>query len=395
LHPAKGQIARSGRPDGWHDCLTDIVSRRSRLRRNRLPAVHHCQRIDRAAYAGGRSRETVMGREDLLEVRELLPLEGERDPDAFEIAEIEETESGEAEGEHEKTPEEPFDDAVQIYLKDIQKTNLLTAAEEKALAARIAQGDQAARALMITANLRLVVKMAKRYQRRGLPLLDLIEEGNLGLIKAVDRFKLSKECRFSTYATWWIRQCIERALANQVRTVRLPVHVSERLGKLARVTRELVGSLNREPTLPEVAQGLNADQAQVRDLLLFVKRTISLDQPMGDTSDFYLSDTIEDTSNVSIVETFENLSRYELIHKGLETLSATEKTVLKLRFGLEDQDPETLDTIGHRFGVTRERIRQIEYKSLEKLRIYIAECAPPLSFLEAQENMGLVPKPFL
>jgi RNA polymerase primary sigma factor len=269
-----------------------------------------------------------------------------------------------------KTPDDDayFDDAIKLYLRDIQKTKLLTAEDERELATRILTGDKAARDRMIESNLRLVVKIAKRYINRGLPFLDLIEEGNLGLIKAVERFKISKECRFSTYATWWIRQSIERALINQSRTIRLPVHVSDDINRMLRFSRDLMHKLNREPSVKEVSDAMNVDQAHIRRLLVLLKKTYSIERPMGENSDYFLSDTIEDTSTVSPAELFENLNRYGHVSEWFETLSETEKSILTLRFGLEDAEPQTLDTIGKQFGVTRERIRQIESKALEKLR---------------------------
>ncbi len=268
-----------------------------------------------------------------------------------------------------KVPEEEhFDDAIKLYLREIQKSKLLSADEEKELAKRIAKGEKQARDKMIESNLRLVVKIAKRYINRGLPFLDLIEEGNMGLIKAVERFKLSKECRFSTYATWWIRQSIERALVNQSRTIRLPVHVSDDINKMLRVTRELVQKLNREPTVKEVSAEMEVNAAYVRRLMVLLKKTYSIERPMGENNDYYLLDTIEDTSTVSPAELLEDLNKFELLSAWFENLSDSERRILALRFGLEDKEPQTLDTIGHSFGVTRERIRQIEAKSLEKLK---------------------------
>ncbi|NVO00582.1 MAG: sigma-70 family RNA polymerase sigma factor [Geobacteraceae bacterium] len=261
-----------------------------------------------------------------------------------------------------------FDDAIKLYLRDIQKTKLLTADDERELANRITAGDKSARDRMIESNLRLVVKIAKRYINRGLPFLDLIEEGNLGLIKAVERFKISKECRFSTYATWWIRQSIERALVNQSRTIRLPVHVSDDINRMLRFSRDLMHKLNREPSVKEVAEAVNFDEAYVRRLMQLLKKTYSIERPMGENSDYFLSDTIEDTSTVLPSDLLENLNRYEHVSEWFETLSETEKSILTLRFGLDDCDPQTLDTIGKQFGVTRERIRQIESKAIEKLR---------------------------
>jgi RNA polymerase primary sigma factor len=317
-------------------------------------------------------------------------MEGE--PDVFEPAEDEKDESAEMEEEIRTTADESAQDAARIYLRDIYKNKLLTAEEEIELATRIEHGDQAARAVMIVSNLRLVVKMTKRYLNRGLPFLDLIEEGNLGLIKAVDRFKVSKECRFSTYATWWIRQSIERALVNQSRTVRLPVHVSDRLGKMARATRELKGSLGREPTMQEIAAYLGMELSCVRGLLALLKKTLSLDQPMGEAAEFALSDTLVDTSNVPADLLFENLSLHELASQWFEVLSPTEKSILTLRFGLDDRNPQTLETIGRSLGVTRERIRQIESKALEKLRVHMADEAPLLIYQETEENFDIMPE---
>lgn len=298
----------------------------------------------------------------------------EPEPTTFELEAAEEEEEPEEPAEVGKNIEqEHFDDAIKLYLREIQRTRLLTADEEKELAGRIAKGDKAARDKMIESNLRLVVKIAKRYINRGLPFLDLIEEGNMGLIKAVERFKLSKECRFSTYATWWIRQSIERALVNQSRTIRLPVHVSDDINKMLKITRELVQRLNREPSVKEVATEMKVNSAYVRRLMVLLKKTYSIERPMGENSDYFLIDTIEDTSTVSPAVLLEDLNKYEIVSKWFASLSENEQTILTLRFGLEDKEPQTLDTIGRSFGVTRERIRQIEAKSLEKLRKYIEE----------------------
>jgi RNA polymerase primary sigma factor len=266
-----------------------------------------------------------------------------------------------------------FDDAIKLYLRDIQKTKLLTADEEKSLASRIAKGDKKARDLMIESNLRLVVKIAKRYINRGLPFLDLIEEGNMGLIKAVERFELSKECRFSTYATWWIRQSIERALVNQSRTIRLPVHVSDDINKMLRITRELTQKLNYEPSAKEVATVMGTNPMYVRKLHVLLKKTYSIERPMGENNDYFLIDTIEDTSTVAPSTHLEEVDKFDLVSQLMAKLSDNERKILTQRFGLEDVEPQTLDTIGHSFGVTRERIRQIEAKSLEKLRRNIDE----------------------
>ncbi len=263
---------------------------------------------------------------------------------------------------------ERYDDAIKIYLRDIQRTPLLNAESEKELARRIEKGDKAARDKMIESNLRLVVKIAKRYVNRGLPFLDLIEEGNLGLIKAVERFNLAKECRFSTYATWWIRQAIERSLINQSRTIRLPVHVSDDINRMLRITRGLSQELQREPSIQEVAESMNAKQPYVRRLMTLLRRTCSIESPIGDNNDYSLIDTIEDSSMVAPSVLLENIDIFEMISEHFDALSENEKTILTLRFGLDDKEPQTLDTIGQLFGVTRERIRQIESKCIEKLR---------------------------
>jgi RNA polymerase primary sigma factor len=272
-----------------------------------------------------------------------------------------------------------YDDAIKHYLREIQKTTLLTADEEKELAARIDRGDKAARDRMIESNLRLVVKIAKRYINRGLPFIDLIEEGNIGLIKAVERFKLSKECRFSTYATWWIRQSIERALVNQSRIIRLPVHVSDDINRMLKVTRQLVQRLNREPSIKEVSVELGVNSAYVRRLMVLLKKTYSIEMPMGENNDYFLIDTIEDTSSLSPETLLEDINKFEMVTGWLDELSENERKIITMRFGLEDNEPQTLDTIGRSFGVTRERIRQIEAKSLEKLRKMMQTSGPKVS----------------
>jgi len=264
---------------------------------------------------------------------------------------------------------ERFDDAIKIYLRDIQRTPLLNAESEKELARSVEKGDKDARNKMIESNLRLVVKISKRYISRGLPFLDLIEEGNLGLIKAVERFSLAKECRFSTYATWWIRQAIERALVNQSRTIRLPVHISDGINRMLRTARGLSHDLQREPSMQEIAETMQVKLAYVRRMMTLLRRTCSIDAPIGDGNDYALIDTLQDFSTATPSELLENINQYQMISEHFEALSETELKILTLRFGLDDNEPQTLDIIGQKFGVTRERIRQIEAKSLEKLRI--------------------------
>jgi RNA polymerase primary sigma factor len=265
-------------------------------------------------------------------------------------------------------------DAIKLYLQEIQKSQLLTAEDEKELAGLIAQGDAAARDRMIESNLRLVVKIAKRYMNRGLPFLDLIEEGNMGLIKAVEKFKISKGCRFSTYATWWIRQSIERSIINQSRTIRLPVHVADDINKLVKISRELVQRLKRDPDMEEIATAMGMDVKYVQKMMVLVKRTYSMEHPLGEGHDYRLIDTIEDTKLVDSARKVEDMDRFSHVLNWMEDLNENEREVLSLRFGLEDRDPQTLDTIGKKFGVTRERIRQIESKSLAKLRKSMENC---------------------
>lgn len=282
-----------------------------------------------------------------------------------------------------------FDDATNLYLRDIQKERLLTAGEEKALAVKMELGDKSARDRMIVCNLRLVVKIAKRYRSRGLPFLDLIGEGNLGLIKAVDRFKPSKECRFSTYATWWIRQGIERALVNQVRTVRVPEHIYDLIGKMNSVNRELLRTLNRNPSVKEVAESLKVDHVLVQTLLVLLKKNFSIDEQIeGPNEDYALLDTIEDRSTTSPAKHLEDIDSYERVLGWLEALTDTERTILTLRFGLDDSLPQTLEKVGEIYGVTRERIRQIESKSLERLRQMkqAAEAARRSAFSDVAES---------
>ncbi|MFA5515891.1 MAG: sigma-70 family RNA polymerase sigma factor [Desulfuromonadales bacterium] len=293
----------------------------------------------------------------------------------------------EEEEEKEADYDDHSDDAIKLYLKEIQKTTLLTAEDERELARRISTGDMAARDRMIESNLRLVVKIAKRYMNRGLPFLDLIEEGNMGLIKAVERFKLSKECRFSTYATWWIRQSIERALVNQSRTIRLPVHVSDDINKFIKISRELVHKVNREPHVKEVADAMGVEPSYIRRLMVLVKKTYSIEHPMGENNDYSLIDTIEDANSVDPSALVEDLDKFRQVADWLNSLSENEREILALRFGLNDREPQTLDTIGQRFGVTRERIRQIEAKSLDKLRIIMEERDPMLRVQREEARM--------
>lgn len=255
-----------------------------------------------------------------------------------------------------------------LYLKDIRRTRLLTAEEEIELALRIERGDEEARCRMIEANLRLVVKIAKRYVNRGLTLMDLIEEGNVGLIKAVEKFSAAKGCRFSTYGTWWIRQSIERALTNQVHTIRIPVHVAddvERMNRAAEVGRR---RLRRYPTASELAEEAGFTVAYVLRLQSIRRKILSLDQAIDDDGDFTLKDRLEDPGTEDPVDSIHEMRMRGAVVGKLGLLTDRERRILTLRFGLEDDEPMTLDEIGKVFGVTRERIRQIQVEALAKMR---------------------------
>ncbi len=271
--------------------------------------------------------------------------------------------------------------AISIYLSEIRQTQLLTPEEEKELARRVQAGDLGARQRMIESNLRLVVKLAKRYTNRGLPLLDLIEEGNLGLIRAVERFRPEKGCRFSTYATWWIRQSIERALVNQASTVRLPVHVADEISRLHRAADEIRGSEGSEPDVETLARHLGRSVAYVHRLLVLARRTFSLDQPLGPDEDYCLQDVLEDPEAVDPEEVVLAEDRLRLLEQWLDRLRPRERDVLRLRYGLYDGEPLTLEEIGRRYGVTRERIRQIEMGALRKLRRMTAQARVPFGAL--------------
>ena len=261
-----------------------------------------------------------------------------------------------------------INDPVRMYLKEIGQIKLLTLAEESELADRIVAGDEEAKNILAEANLRLVVSIAKRYVGRGMLFLDLIQEGNIGLMKAVDKFDVTKGYKFSTYATWWIRQAITRAIADQARTIRVPVHMVETINKLARVQRQLTLELNREPSEEELAKKMNTTVEKVREIYKISQDPVSLETPIGEEDDSHLGDFIKDERNLSPEEFATNEMLKEEISQVLETLTEREEKVIRLRFGLEDGKPRTLEEVGQMFGVTRERIRQIEAKALRKLR---------------------------
>ena len=261
-----------------------------------------------------------------------------------------------------------LDDPVRMYLKEIGRVPLLTAEEEVDLARRMEAGDESARHRLEEANLRLVVSIAKRYVGRGMMFLDLIQEGNLGLLKAVEKFDYSKGYKFSTYATWWIRQAITRAIADQARTIRIPVHMVETINKYIRVSRQLLQELGRDPTPEEVARRMGLSVARVREIMKISQEPVSLETPIGEEEDTHLSDFIEDEAAPDPADAASMLLLKEQISEVLTTLAPREAEVLRLRFGLVDGRSRTLEEVGQNFGVTRERIRQIEAKALRKLR---------------------------
>lgn len=259
-------------------------------------------------------------------------------------------------------------DPVRMYLKEIGRIPLLKRDEEIALAQEVEMGSMVAKAKLINSNLRLVVSIAKKYIGRGMTFLDLIQEGNKGLIRAVEKYDWTKGFKFSTYATWWIRQAITRAIADQARTIRIPVHMVETINKLIRVSRKLMQDLGREPTAEEIAEEMEISADKVREILKISQKTTSLETPIGDDDDSYLGDFIADENQLTPYEATSKRLLKENINEVLQALSDRESRVLKMRFGLEGQRPMTLEEVGRKFGVTRERIRQIEAKALRKLK---------------------------
>ncbi len=261
-----------------------------------------------------------------------------------------------------------LDDPVRMYLREIGRVNLLTAAEEVDLAKKMEAGSMAARERLIQANLRLVVSVAKKYIGRGMSLLDLIQEGNIGLIRAVEKFDYRRGYKFSTYATWWIRQAITRSIADQARTIRIPVHMVETINKLVRVSRRLLQEKGREPTSEEIATEMGITAEKVREIIKVSQQPVSLETPIGEEEDSHLGDFIEDQSAMAPADAASHQMLKEAVNAVLDTLSDREQKVIKLRFGLDDGRTRTLEEVGREFDVTRERIRQIEAKALRKLR---------------------------
>lgn len=298
----------------------------------------------------------------------------EREKSVDSLLDVESYEEVEEKEEPEKLTEQTEEspqkglDAIKYYLKEIRKTPLLTFEEEQELAKRIAHGDEEARAKMIEANLRLVVAIGKKYINRGLPFSDIIEEGNLGLIRAVEKFQYQKGFKFSTYASWWIKQAIERAIVNQTRTIRLPVHIAEVVNAYMRASRQLTQTLGRDPTVEEIAKKMRISVEKARSISQVVRETYSLDMLIGDQEEDTLKDILEDNNALSPAAFSEDIRRREHIEEWLAQLSPSERRVIELRFGLIDGESKTLDSIGKEFGITRERVRQIETQALNKLR---------------------------
>jgi RNA polymerase primary sigma factor len=287
---------------------------------------------------------------------------------ALEEAHIDIVAPGEREPVVQEEAREVSTDALQLFLKDIGKVDLLTAAQEVSLAKRIERGDHRAKQEMVEANLRLVVSIAKRYRNQGLPFLDLIQEGTIGLVRAAEKFDYRKGFKFSTYATWWIRQAVARALADKARTIRMPVHVVEKLNKIVRAERKLRAELGREPLSEEVGRELELTVEEVEQIRRSAQTPVSLEKPVGDEEESEFGHFLRDDNAPLPEEAAETALRRESLRKILGTLSERERCVLEMRYGLDGKHPRTLDEVGRTFNVTRERIRQIENESLKKLR---------------------------
>lgn len=310
-----------------------------------------------------------------IDVSDVLDLIGTADMDNTTLSEMQAIED---EGlpadldEPEALPEDvenaKLDDPVRMYLKEIGRIKLLTPEEEQEIAKKMAEGDEDARKRMSEANLRLVVSIAKRYVGRGMQLLDLIQEGNLGLMKAVEKFDYTKGYKFSTYATWWIRQSITRAIADQARTIRIPVHMVETINRVLRTSHSMVQKLGREPTTKEIADELHIEESKVEEVLKIAQEPVSLETPIGEEEDSHLGDFIQDDEASQPSEEASYTLLREQLEEVLSTLTPREEQVLRMRFGLTDGKPHTLEEVGKEFDVTRERIRQIESKALRKLR---------------------------
>ena len=318
--------------------------------------------------------DRIINEDDLLNKLEKLDLEPQDIEDIYkELADAGITVAEQSSAKNDKLlqkimNEVNIDDSVKMYLKDIGKVPLLSAEEELQLAKEMAEGNAEAKEKLINANLRLVVSIAKRYVGRGMSFLDLIQEGNLGLMKAVDKFDYTKGFKFSTYATWWIRQAITRSIADQARTIRIPVHMVETINKLIKISRALLQKYGREPTQAEIAEAMGISEARVVEIQKIAQDPVSLETPIGEEEDSHLGDFIEDTSATAPIDAAEANMLKEQVNEILGTLAPREAMVLILRYGLRDNRPRTLEEVGKVFNVTRERIRQIEAKALRRLK---------------------------
>jgi RNA polymerase primary sigma factor len=332
--------------------------------------------VDRGVEAGFLTHEEVaLALDELdLEPGELDELYQVLDELQVEVVRGETGEPEEVELDLEPEEREMSTDALQLFLKDIGKIPLLSAAQEVELAKRIERGDLDAKRKMVESNLRLVVSIAKNYRNQGLPFLDLIQEGTIGLVRAAEKFDYRKGFKFSTYATWWIRQAVARALADKGRTIRMPVHVVEKLNRIGRAERKLLAELGREPTVAEVARELDLDPSEVEQIRRSAQTPVSLEKPVGDEEESEFGHFVADENAPLPEDAADELLRTELLKKILATLTVRERRVLELRYGLDGQQPRTLDEVGRAFSVTRERVRQIESQSLRKLQA-LAESA--------------------
>jgi RNA polymerase primary sigma factor len=324
----------------------------------------------RALVRQGQEAGFLTHEEIALALEELEPVQLDEFYQALEELHIDVVDEADGEAELDLEPEtrEVSTDALQLFLKDIGRVPLLTAAQEVELAKRIERGDHGAKQKMVESNLRLVVSIAKNYRNQGLPFLDLIQEGTIGLVRAAEKFDYRKGFKFSTYATWWIRQAVARALADKARTIRMPVHVVEKLNKIGRTERKLLGELGREPTAHEIAEELELDPLEVEAIRRSAQAPISLEKPVGDEEESEFGHFIADETLASPDDAAETTLRKETLGRILGTLSLRERRVLEMRYGLDGQHPCTLDEVGRMFNVTRERVRQIENQSLKKLQ---------------------------